>query len=191
MDEDDENGVVKATKIKINDEHTIQNCLWTVKQRKAVANTRDHFFKDFARKEPMIFDIALGPSTKKVIRDFIVGLWKAKVDDKDIFDMCTEMLGVEHLFPKRYKKIKQIASKQRKSITDFRDSDKIIQAARKIQERYRQHLQRRRDAIKIIEIAWEPLRAEGEEIRRQSREHFGGHVCRNKRTRTSGLGRIF
>ena len=99
MDEDDENGVVKATKIKINDEHTIQNCLWTVKQRKAVANTRDHFFKDFARKEPMIFDIALGPSTKKVIRDFIVGLWKAKVDDKDIFDMCTEMLGVEHLFP--------------------------------------------------------------------------------------------
>jgi hypothetical protein len=172
MDEDDAKGVVKATKIKINDEHTIQNCLWTVKQRKAVANTRDHFFKDFARKEPMIFDLALGPSTKSVIRDFIVGLWKAKVDDKDIFDMCTEMLGVEHLFPKRYKKIKQMASIQRKSITDFKDSDKIIQAARKIQQRYRQHLQRRRDAIKVIEIAWEPLRAEGEEIRRQSREHL-------------------
>ena len=100
MDEDDENGVVKATKIKINDEHTIQNCLGPSINEKQLPTQETTFSKTYS-KRTNDFWLALGPSTK--YPGFYCWSWKAKVDDKDIFDMCTEMLGVEHLFPKRYK----------------------------------------------------------------------------------------
>lgn len=173
MDEEDEDGVIKGTQIKLNDRHTIQNCMWTVKQRKAVANTRDHYFNNFVREEPMISDLPLSPSTKGVIRDFIVGMWKAEIDPKTVFHICVEILRLQDFFPPPLNmRLRRRASVQRKSITEATIQDRSIIAAILIQDFYRQRLERRRNAVKLIEIAWEPHRLQGVQIRRDSQERI-------------------
>ena len=173
MDEEDEEGVIKGTRIRLNAKHVIQHCMWTVKQRKAVANTRDYFFNDFEREEPMIFDLPFSPSNKKVIRDFIVGMWKAEIDDEIIFHICAELMGLQEFYPRpKPTRLRRRASVQRKSITEATIQDRSIIAAIIIQDFYRQRLERRRNAVKLIEIAWEPLRLEGIEARRSLQESF-------------------
>jgi len=173
MDEEDEDGVIKGTQIKLNERHTIQNCMWTVKQRKAVKNTRDHYFNNFVREEPMISDLPLSPSSKGVIRDFIVGMWKAEIDPKTVFHICVEILRLQEFFPPpRNMRLRRRASVQRKSITEATIQDRSIIAAIIIQDFYRQRLERRRNAVKLIEIAWEPYRLQGVQIRRDTQEYL-------------------
>ncbi len=95
LDDEDEEGVKKRTKIRLNGKHEIQNCNWTAKQRKAVANTRDHYFGFSDKQYPMVFDLPLGPSNKVVIREFIVGMWKAEIEAKIMFEICAKILHVE------------------------------------------------------------------------------------------------
>lgn len=173
LDAEDEDGVVKATRIRLNKKHQIQHCMWTVKQRKAVANTRDYFFNDFERENPMIFDLPLGPSNKQLIRDFLVGMWKAEIDDRIIFHICAELMGLQEFYPRpKPTKLKRRAAVQRNSLTDMRAEDKEIIAAIIIQDFYRQRLERKRNAVKLIEIAWEPYRLQGVQIRRDSQEYW-------------------
>lgn len=182
MDAEDEDGVIRATRIRLNEKHQIQHCMWTVKQRKAVANTRDYFFNDFEREKPMIFDLPLGPSNKQVIRDFLVGMWKAEIDDEIIFYICAELMGLQEIYPRpKPVKLKRRAAVQRKSMTDMRVEDKEIVAAILIQDFYRQRLERKRNAVRVIEKVWEPLRLEGIEARRSLQERFHSMAAENEK----------
>lgn len=173
MDEEDEDGVIQTKNITLNDKHTIQNCVWTVKQRKAVANTRDHFFNDFQPEEPMLFDLPFGPSNKKVIRDFLVGMWKAEIDEETVFYICAELLGLQEVYPRPVpERLRQRAAVQRSSITDMTPESRQVVAAILIQDFYRQRLERKRNAVKLIEIAWEPYRLQGVQIRRDTQEYL-------------------
>lgn len=177
MDAEDEDGVIRATRIRLNEKHQIQHCLWSVKQRKAIANTRDHFFNDFEREKPMIFDLPLGPSNKQLIRDFLVGMWKAEIDDEIIFYICAELMELQEIYPRpKPVKLKRRAAVQRNSLTDMRAEDKEIIAVLRIQDFYRQRLDRRRNAVRVIEKVWEPLRLEGIEARRSLQESLHGMV---------------
>tara|TARA_B100000674_G_scaffold261381_1_gene215610 strand:- start:1173 stop:2426 length:1254 start_codon:yes stop_codon:yes gene_type:complete len=173
LDAEDEDGVLKGTRIRLNEKHQIQHCIWTVKQRKAVANTRDHFFNNFERETPMIFDLPLGPSNKQLIRDFLVGMWKAEIDDRIIFHICAELMGLQEFYPRpKPTKLKRRAAVQRNSLTDMRAEDKEIIAVLRIQDFYRERLRRKRNAVKLIEIAWEPYRLQGVQIRRDTQEYL-------------------
>jgi len=173
MDEEDEEGVIQTKNIKLNDKHTIQHCVWTVKQRKAVANTRDHFFNNFEREEPMLFDLPFGPSNKKVIRDFLVGMWKAEIDEETVFYICAELLGLQEVYPRPVpERVLRRAAVQRSSITDMTPENRQVVAAILIQDFYRQRLERKRNAVKLIEIAWEPYRLQGVQIRRDTQEYL-------------------
>ena len=100
-------------------------------------------------------------------------MWKAEIDDRIIFHICAELMGLQEFYPRpKPVKLKRRAAVQRKSLTDMTPENKQVIAAIVIQDFYRERLRRKRNAVKLIEIAWEPYRLEGIQIRRDSQERI-------------------
>jgi len=85
-------------------------------------------------------------------------------------DINTLNLLLENLDNTVLTKDKQVLSPQRTSIINFDPIQCDIDACIKIQRCYRKRLRRLKDAVRIIEIWWEPKRGEGSGIR-QLRHH--------------------
>lgn len=179
LDGEETNEIKKRTRMKINDNYELQNCMWTVRQRKALCNSRNHFLRDFKRQEPMLFSLEYNDHTKAAIKLFFIGLLRGEVSAEIMFEIAAEILQCNFLIDMKEKSEDKLLEKviehtaiQRGSITVMKDTAEEINAVITLQRFYRKRLNRLRDAVKIIEIWWEPRRKEGESIRRASEVHI-------------------
>lgn len=181
-----ENTTIKNTCLTVK-KHTGKRLFWTVTQRSAARNTRDHYIKRFIVPTPMLCDLNFTESNKAFMKEFLIILLKAKVQTGTICKICCDVLGFNNEEDKKAEEIIleivehperviQEAAVQRKSITDFSQDRKDISAAIKIQWFYRKRLKRIAWAVRIIEEWWEPARIEGMEVRRDIAEHFEQQV---------------
>lgn len=173
-DEVEERVVTKKMEIKINDKYTLRRVFWTTYQRKAAANTRDHFLFNFERRYPMMSDLKWTETNNSMIREYILALMRAEVDIHIIHDICYEQLvkekneqlvkeknGKEYVLETKdnpLEKTIEIMPMQRSSITDFSQVKEEVVAAIRLQRAYRKRLEKLKDAVRRIEIWWEPLR---------------------------------
>ena len=193
--------IVKETSLKINEQHTIQRCFWTVYQRSAMRNTRDYWLRGFKKKYPMLSDLPFNHKNNKVRLDFFLGLLKANVPSRTLCEICLAQVNIAvqafedleasdgvyygsaddefsaidrthdvhlNMAETTLKKEKIVSTAQRTSITNFDPIERDINACITIQKFYRRRLQKLKRAVQIIEIWWEPMRVEGEQIRRLS-----------------------
>ena len=177
-----QNDTIKNTSLTVC-RHTERRLSWTVVQRLAARNTRDHYIKGFSMPTPMLCDLDFTESNKAFMKEFMVILLKADVDTETICKICCDVLGFKNEEDKKAEevileivehpeRVIQETAVQRKSITDFSDDRKEISAAIKIQWFYRKRLRRITRAVRIIEEYWEPFRIEGMEVRRDTVELF-------------------
>lgn len=164
----------KTTKLKINDEYTLQNVEWTVHQRSAARNTRDYFISHRIEKEknPMLSDISFTENNRVFVSQFLVALLKANVSAAIISNICFSCFGVSNLYfdleekvllkEKTLTKEKIETPMQRTSITDFSYMEKENKAACIIQRVVRKWLEHRIKAVQIIERFWFPYVIENE-----------------------------
>ena len=170
QDSDEDKGVIKQTKMKINEHHVIQRAMWTPHQRNAARNTRDYFLNNFEEKYPMLSDLPWTKKNNKMIKEFLLGLLKAKVSKAVMKSICCEQLKYDptlneseliHLDVLPVPEKNRIdAAVQRASITDFTEVKRDIDAAIKLQRFYRKRLKILKYAVQRIERAWEPIRIE-------------------------------
>ena len=161
--ERDEKIVLKQTQIKINNRYTLRRVFWSQFQRQAAANTRDHYLYHFEKTYPMLWDCPWTRQNNDMIREFILALLKADVDLHIIHNICVEKLqSTEQTY---LLKEKVPAAVQRTSITTFEPITDDIQAAIRLQRFYRKRLAIQKDAVRRIEVWWEPHRVENIEIR--------------------------
>ena len=157
------------TNIKINDHYKLQNVHWTKEQRKACANTRNFFLNQGrgVKEFPQLSDIPFS-GNDEFFQEVLIAFLKAKVTPDIICKIC------ESCFPMLDKILDQqemerkilTVNPQRKSITIITDKMKREnKAASTIQRAFRQHLQTKIRAVRILERWWEPFRLETEEIR--------------------------
>ncbi len=178
----------KKTKLKINDEYTVQNVEWTVHQREVARNTRNHFLYNFQIQYPMISDIELVEDNKHFVSQFLIAFLKANVSPSIISDMCLSCFGLSNLdFELEEKNIsketllkkeKVEVPMQRTSITDFSYMEKQNKAARTIQRAIRRVLQRKRKAVQIIERFWFPYLIENEVEREVDQRRLSATIDR-------------
>lgn len=178
-----ENTTIKNTCLTVK-KHTGKRLFWTVTQRWAARNTRDHYIKGFIVPTPMLCDLNFTESNKAFMKEFLIILLKAEVQTGTICKICCDVLGFKNEEDKKAEevildimdivehpeRVIQEAAVQRKSITDFSQDRKDISAAIKIQWFYRKRLRRIAWAVRIIEEWWEPMRIEGMEARRDAAE---------------------
>ena len=172
-DFDQDSSVIKRTNIKITDKYQLRRVLWTVKQRRAAANTRDHFLRGFESRFPMMSDLRWTKSNNNMVREFITGLLRGKVELRIINDICYEQLVKEKserefvLETKEnlLEKTMENMPMQRSSITDFSPVKEEVVAAILLQRMYRKRLEKLKDAVRRIEEWWEPYRIETIEVR--------------------------
>ena len=164
--------IQKKTKLKINDEYTLQNVMWTVHQREVAKNTRNHFLYNFQMQYPMISDIKLTESNRQFVYQFLTALLKANVSASIISNICFSFFGYSNLDFELKEKIllKDVSLKkektdvqmqQRTSITDFTYMEKENKAACIIQRAVRRILQRKKNAVATIEKWWLPYAIKG------------------------------
>ena len=182
-----ENATIKNTCLTVK-KHTGKRLFWTVTQRWAARNTRDHYIKGFNMPTPMLCDLNFTESNKEFMKEFLIILLKAEVKTETICKICCDVLGFKNEEDKKAEevileivehpeRVIQEAAVQRKSITDFSQDRKDISAAIKIQWFYRKRLKRIARAVRIIEEWWEPLRIEGMEARRDIAEAWEAHAA--------------
>ena len=100
--------------------------------------------------------------------------WKTEASDgyiMEVHDEFSAMIGhmlLSNMAETTLKKEKIVSTAQRTSITNFDPIERDINACITIQKFYRRRLQKLKRAVQIIEIWWEPMRVEGEQIRRLS-----------------------
>ena len=178
VEDDQPSLVVKETAIKITDNYTLRRVFWTVKQRQAAANTRDHFLRGFEARYPMMDDLRWTQLNNNMVREFITGLLRADVEVHIIHDICyaqlvKEKTGKEKTGKEKTGKVMILETKhnsldktketmptQRSSITDFTPVKEEVVAAIRLQRAYRKRLVKLKDAVRIIERYWEPVRLE-------------------------------
>ena len=158
------------TDIKINEHYKLQNVYWTKQQRKACANTRNFFLnKGRGVKEfPQLSDISFFRNDE-FFQEVLIAFLKAKVTPDIMCKMCESCFPtVDKILDQPQEMEKQCLNfqPQRKSITVITDEMRYKnKAASTIQRAFRQHLQTKIRAVRIIERYWEPFRLETEEIR--------------------------
>lgn len=174
MEKETGHQVKKMTQMAINDNYTLRRAKWSVTQRLAAQHTRDFFLYDFDIKKPMLCDLKCTQDNNDMIREFILALLKADVSIETIKDICyAQLYGmpevpkmvVELDFEEMSKKEKMEMPVQRSSITDFSPVKEEVVAATKLQRAYRKRLNKLKDAVRRIEVWWEPRRLEIIEIR--------------------------
>lgn len=182
-----ENTTIKNTCLTVK-KHTGKRLFWTVTQRLAARNTRDHYIKGFTTPTPMLCDLNFTESNKSFMKEFLIILLKAEVKTGTVCKICCDILGFKNEEDKRVEevileivehpeRVIQEAAVQRKSITDFSQDRKDISAAIKIQWVYRKRLKMIVRAVRIIEEWWEPARREGMEVRRDIAEAWEVHAA--------------
>ena len=181
------------TCIKINDNFRLQNVYWTKQQRKACANTRDKFLNrglGTNATKPFISDIPFA-GNDGFFREVLIAFLKAKVTPDIICNICESCFFTENILDddeelekekileddeELEKEIIKVFG-QRKSITVITDEIKREnKAASTIQRAFRQHLETKIRAVRLIERWWEPFRLETEEIRLEIAQENNGHV---------------
>ena len=174
VEDDQPSLVVKETAIKLTDNYTLRRVFWTVKQRQAAANTRDHFLRGFEARYPMMSDLRWTQTNNNMVREFITGLLRADVEVSIVHDICYAQLVKEKTGKEKTGKVirhnsldktKETMPTQRSSITDFTPVKEEVVAAIRLQRAYRKRLVKLKDAVRIIERFWEPFRLENAEIR--------------------------
>ena len=174
VEDDQPSLVVKETAIKLTDNYTLRRVFWTVKQRQAAANTRDHFLRGFGARYPMMSDLRWTQTNNNMVREFITGLLRADVEVSIVHDICYAQLVKEKTGKEKTGKVirhnsldktKETMPTQRSSITDFTPVKEEVVAAIRLQRAYRKRLVKLKDAVRIIERFWEPFRLENAEIR--------------------------
>ena len=163
------------TDIKINDQYKLQNVHWTKQQRKACANTRNFFLNQGrgVKEFPQLSDIPFF-GNDAFFQEVLIAFLKAKVTPDimcKICESCFPTLDKSLDQPQDFEKQCLNFQPQRKSITVITDEMRYKnKAASTIQRAFRQHLQTKVMAVRIIERWWEPFRLETEEIRLEIRQ---------------------
>jgi len=172
MEEETERQVKKMTQIAINENYTLRRAHWSGPQRLAARHTRDFFLYGFETKYPMLCDLKCTQDNHDMIREFLLALLKADVSIETIKDICDAQLYGMPEVPKMVELEEEEMSKkkmempvQRSSITDFSPIAIEVVAATKLQRAYRKRLETLKDAVRRIEVWWEPRRVENIEIR--------------------------
>lgn len=159
----------KMTQMTINENYTLRRAKWSVTQRLAAQHTRDFFLYGFEMKKPMLCDLKCTQDNHDMIREFILALLKAEVGIETIRDICDAQLfgmpEVPKMVVEEMSKKKMEMPVQRSSITDFSPIATEVVAATKLQRAYRKRLETLKDAVRRIEVWWEPFRVENIEIR--------------------------
>jgi hypothetical protein len=173
---------IRETTIKINDYYTLRRLYITVKQRKALANSRDFYIynrRNFLESDIFVTDLEWTEHNQLCMKEFLLGLLKAKVDAKTIQLVCKDILlhhgrTLETSIHLERRIVRTLP--QRKSITDFNSISLKEQAAAIILQRYyRKRLEKLRQAIQVIENWWEHWRlryADGRAIHIHIRTSF-------------------
>lgn len=167
-----ERSVTKNTVIKINDTYTLQNVQWTVFQRKAARNTRNHFLYGFKEEYPMLSDVEFTEFNQNFVYQFLTALLKADVSGAIISNICCSCFGVSNIDFDMEEKVlledlsvkkekTDVQMQQRTSITDFTYMEKENKAARIIQRAFRRVLQGKKNAVVTIEKWWLPYAIRG------------------------------
>ena len=171
------------TDIKINDHYKLQNVYWTKQQRKACANTRNLFLNQGrgVREFPQLSDIPFF-GNDAFFQEVLIAFLKAKVTPDIMCKVC------ESCFPTLYDILDQPQDfekqclnfqPQRKSITFITDEMRYKnKVASTIQRAFRQHLQTKIRAVRIIERWWvrNPWVRETEEIRLEIEQENEAHI---------------
>lgn len=191
VEDDQPSLVVKETTIKLTDNYTLRRVFWTVKQRQAAANTRDHFLRGFETRYPMMSDLRWTQTNNNMVREFITGLLRADVEVSIVHDICyaqlvkektgKEKTGKEMVLETNHNsldKTKETIPMQRSSITDFTPVKEEVVAAIRLQRAYRKRLVKLKDAVRIIERYWEPFRLENAEIRLEIQQENEANIQR-------------
>lgn len=169
------------TSIQINDQYKLQNVYWTKQQRKACANTRNFFLNQGrgVREFPQLSDIPFS-CNDEFFQEVLIAFLKAKVTPDIMCKICESCFPtLEKILdqPQDFEKQWLTFQPQRKSITVITDEMRYKnKAASTIQRAFRQHLQKKIRAVRIIERYWEPFRLETEEIRLEIRQENDEHV---------------
>lgn len=175
------------TRFRINDSYELRNVKWTVEERKAAVNTRNHFLKGKEIQHPMLSSLALHEDHLEMIKEFIFGLIKANVYRRVVCAICCEQLGEDfyildealpldevlpvELIPFECTiKVKEEAAIQRTSLTTFEPIAEEDRAVRILQQWYRRRFQQKLHAVQTIERYWEPIRLEIDQLRRDMEE---------------------
>ena len=175
MEEETEPQVKKMTQMTINENYTLRRAHWSGPQRVAARHTRDFFLYGFETKYPMLCDLKCTQDNHDMIREFLLALLKADVSIETIKDICDAQLfgmpEVPKMVVEEMSKKKMEMPVQRSSITDFSPIAIEVVAATKLQRAYRKRLETLKDAVRRIEVWWEPFRVENIEIRLEIAEH--------------------
>ncbi len=170
----------RETSIKINENFILQKVRWTKKQRKAVANTRDFFLGRGLgenTKSPFLSDIPFF-GNDKFFRNVLIAFLTAKVSPSIICNICESCFINDNLFDEsqlenlifledQEEVERNIVnfSGQRNSITVITDEMKREnKAASTIQRAFRQHIQTKIRAVRLIEIWWCQLERERHQV---------------------------
>ena len=157
------------TNIKINDHYKLQNVHWTKQQRKACANTRNFFLNQGrgVKEFPQLSDIPFS-GNDEFFQEVLIAFLKAKVTPDiicKICESCFPMLDKSLDQPQDLKKQRLTVNPQRKSITIITDKMKREnKAASTIQRAFRQHLQTKMRAVRLIERWWYQLERERHQV---------------------------
>ena len=160
------------TDIKINNHYKLQNVHWTKQQRKACANTRNFFLNQGrgVKEFPQLSDIPFF-SNDAFFQEVLIAFLKAKVTPDIMCKICESCFPTLDKIldqPQDFEKQCLNFQPQRKSITVITDEMRYKnKAASTIQRAFRQHLQKKIRAVRIIERWWvrNPWVRETEEIR--------------------------
>jgi len=160
------------TDIKINEHYKLQNVHWTKQQRKACANTRNLFLNKGrgVQEFPQLSDISFF-GNNEFFQEVLIAFLKAKVTPDIMCKMCESCFPTLDKFldqPQDFEKQCLTVNSQRKSITVITDEMRYKnKAASTIQRAFRQHLQTKIRAVRIIERWWvmNPWVMETEEFR--------------------------
>ena len=165
------------TRFRINGSYELRNVKWTVDERKAAVNTRNHFLKGKEIQHPILSSLGMHEDHLEMIKEFIFGLIKANVDRRVVCAICCEQLGEDfytldealpvELIPFECTiKVKEEAAVQRTSLTTFEPIAEEDRAVRILQQWYRRRFQQKLHAVQTIERYWEPIRLEIDQMRR-------------------------
>tara|TARA_B100001093_G_scaffold351815_1_gene336275 strand:+ start:5279 stop:6703 length:1425 start_codon:yes stop_codon:yes gene_type:complete len=169
------------TDIKINDHYKLQNVHWTKQQRKACANTRN-FFLNQGRGVPEFPQLSDIPffGNDSFFQEVLIAFLKAKVNPDIMCKICESCFStLDKILDQPQEMEKQCFNfqPQRKSITVITDEMRYKnKAASTIQRAFRQHLQTKIRAVRIIERYWEPIRLDIIETRLEIRQEQEAHI---------------
>lgn len=182
----EERKVQKNTTIKINDVYTLQNVTWTIFQRKAARNTRNFYLYNFDAKYPMLEDIEMTDKNRSFVSQLLISFMKAKISARIISNICCSCFGLSNVTvgidektltkESLISKEKIDTPKQRSSITNFSYMEKENKAACIIQRFVRVGLQRKKNAVAIIEKWWLPFAIEAKVLREVDIRRFSASM---------------